>query len=340
MLYISSMDITSRGTRDTLPSRRSQVMVASQLVRSRSGSITANERSSPRKPSSSSKRFIRSNNRSRSSRTAQSSSGTTSPPGMMKKVPSAWAMSPGRSSLGSPIVPKAVSESPAKANGGGVVSKVLNYWKQKKASVIEEEGYHRFRILHNRLLQWRFINARAHFAMARFKTVAEMQLFSVWFRALQIRKMILQKRIELQNAKHVMKLYQIVIPQDSFLDEWAKLELRDQESYGGLERKLLALSTTMPLSRDLKVNTVSVHEALNTAIEVMNLVEPLIMRFQIQVERILYLVTEIITTSKQEEQYLQNLMELVSMITTLMEKEKSIQVCLISFTKNGAQYWH
>ncbi|XLT14837.1 hypothetical protein HN51_060527, partial [Arachis hypogaea] len=58
------------------------------------------------------------------------------------------------------------------------------------------------------------------------------------------------------------------------------------------------------------------------------------------VERILYLVTEIITTSKQEEQYLQNLMELVSMITTLMEKEKSIQVCLISFAKNGAQNWH
>ncbi|XLT41492.1 hypothetical protein HN873_072784 [Arachis hypogaea] len=329
------MDITSRGTRDTLPSRRSRSGSAAAI------SITANERSSTRKPSSSSKRFMRGNNRSRSSRTAQSSSGATSPPaGMMKKVASAWAMSPGRSSLGSPFVPKAVSESPTKANGGGVVSKVLNYWKQKKASVIEEEGYHRFRILHNRLLQWRFINARAHFAMARFKTVAEMQLFSVWFRALQIRKLILQKRIELQNAKHLMKLYQIVIPQDSFLDEWAKLEIRNQESYGGWERKLLALSTTMPLSRDLKVNTVSVHEALNTAIEAMNLVEPLIMRFQIQVERILYLVTEIITTSKQEEQYLQNLMELVSMITTLMEKEKSIQVCLISFAKNGAQNWH
>ncbi|XLT14835.1 hypothetical protein HN51_060525 [Arachis hypogaea] len=162
------MDITSRGTRDTLPSRRSRSGSAAAI------SITANERSSTRKPSSSSKRFMRGNNRSRSSRTAQSSSGATSPPaGMMKKVASAWAMSPGRSSLGSPFVPKAVSESPTKANGGGVVSKVLNYWKQKKASVIEEEGYHRFRILHNRLLQWRFINARAHFAMARFKTVAE-----------------------------------------------------------------------------------------------------------------------------------------------------------------------
>ncbi|XLR49021.1 hypothetical protein S83_033681 [Arachis hypogaea] len=252
------------------------------------------------------------NNRSksRSSRTPQSSSGA--------KVPSAWAMSPGRSSLGSRFVPKAVSESPAKANGGGVASKVLNYWKQKKASVIEEEGYHRFRILHNRLLQWRFINARAHFTLPRTKRVAEMQLFCVWFRTLVIRMMITQKRIELQNIKHLIKLYQIVIPQLTYLNEWEKLEGRNQESVGRLEKKLLALSNPMPLPHDLKANTVSVHETLSAAIEVMNLVEPLIMRFQTQVERILYLVTEIITTSKQEEQYLQDLMEVVPMITTLM----------------------
>ncbi|XLT14838.1 hypothetical protein HN51_060528 [Arachis hypogaea] len=275
------------------------------------------------------------NNRSKSR-----SSRTPSPPATMKKVPSAWAMSPGRSSLGSRFVPKAATESPKKANGGGVASKVLNYWKQRKASVIEEEGYHRFRILHNRLLQWRFINARAHFAVPRTKRVAEMQLFCVWFRTLVIRMMITQKIIELQNIKHLIKLYQIVIPQLTFLNEWEKLEGRNQESVGRLEKKLLALSNPMPLPHDLKANTVSVHETLSAAIEVMNLVEPLIMRFQTQVERILYLVTEIITTSKQEEQYLQDLMEVVPMITTLMEEEKNIQVCLISYAKKGAQYWH
>ncbi|XP_057739227.1 QWRF motif-containing protein 7-like [Arachis stenosperma] len=317
-------------------------MAAPQLVRSRSGSapaiaITANDRSSRRSSfSSSSERFISGNNRSkstssRSSRTAQSSSGATSP-GMMKKVPSAWAMSPGRSALGSQFIAK-VSESPAKANGGGgrrsVTSKVLNYLKQRKSSPIEEEGYHRFKILHNRLLQWRFINARAQFAMARIKTVAEMQLFSVWLRTLRIRKAIIQKKTELQNVKHLIKLYQIVIPQLPFLNEWAKLERRNQESVERLERKLVALSNTLPLSNYLKVDTVSVSEVLNTAIDVMDHLEPLIMKFQAQVERILYQVTELITTSKQEEEYLQDLMEVVPMITTLMEKEKSIQVYLM-----------
>lgn len=98
-------------------------------------------------------------------------------------LPSAWALSPGRKSLGSPIW----SESPPKAvgsnggNGGGrvgnSVNKVLNYFKQRKVSSMQEEVYHKFKILHNRLLQWRFINARADTSMARVKNAAEVFFF-------------------------------------------------------------------------------------------------------------------------------------------------------------------
>ena len=72
---------------------------------------------------------------------------------------------------------------PAKTNGsdngnndssvGGGVTKVLKYFKQRKVSSVQEEEYHRFRILHNTLLQWRFINARAEVAMANVKNIAE-----------------------------------------------------------------------------------------------------------------------------------------------------------------------
>ncbi|PNX87363.1 hypothetical protein L195_g043451 [Trifolium pratense] len=94
-------------------------------------------------------------------------------------LPSAWALSPGRQSLGSPIW----SESPTKANGnnngnvggkvGNGVAKVLNYFKQRKVSSKQEEVYHKFKILHNRLLQWKFINARAEISIARVKNAAE-----------------------------------------------------------------------------------------------------------------------------------------------------------------------
>jgi hypothetical protein len=99
--------------------------------------------------------------------------------------PSAWALSPGRS-LRPPVKPESPGRTlqggcpalPESAGSGGKrvkggVSGVLKYFKQKKASTPQEEEFHRFRILHNRLLQWRFVNAKAEAAMAGVKRVAQ-----------------------------------------------------------------------------------------------------------------------------------------------------------------------
>ena len=66
------------------------------------------------------------------------------------------------------------------SSGGSGVTKVLKYFKQRKVSPKQEEEYHRFRILHNRLLQWRFINARAEIAVASAKNVAEVCSSLFW----------------------------------------------------------------------------------------------------------------------------------------------------------------
>ncbi|CAI8595821.1 unnamed protein product [Vicia faba] len=250
-------------------------------------------------------------------------------------LPSAWALSPGRQSLGSPIWPESP---PPKAkgsndNGGGrvgnSVSKVLNYFKQRKVSSMQEEMYHKFKIFHNRLLQWRFINARAEVSMARVKNAAEINLFSVWLGTLMLRKIIIQKRIEVQKVKHMIKLQHILSGQLSFLNEWKKLEKKNKESMERLTNKLLALSTILPLSHGLKVNIEALFEAFNTAVKVMENIELLIKKYQPQVERILYQVTELTTTSKQEEECLHQLLPMISIITTLLENEKSVQIHLI-----------
>ncbi|KAH1110999.1 hypothetical protein AAZX31_04G112700 [Glycine max] len=253
------------------------------------------------------------------------------------KSPSAWALSPGRWSLNSSVWP----QPPAKANDGGNnnssssvggrVIKVLKYLKQRKVSSVQEEEYYRFRILHNRLLQLRFINARAEVVRANVKNIAEIQLFSVWLRILMLRKITIQKSIELRKIKQVIKLYHILDGQLYLLTEWAQLERRNQESVGRLTRKLTALSNILPLTHTVKVDTESVFEALNTAVQVMESVEPLIAKYHEtkQVERILYQITELTTTLKQEEEYLQELLGLVPVISTLLENEKSIRVHLI-----------
>ncbi|KAK7334504.1 hypothetical protein VNO80_26261 [Phaseolus coccineus] len=245
--------------------------------------------------------------------------------------PSAWALSPGRWSLGSPTWPQQPAKAPvrSKSNVGGSVNKVLKYFKQKKVSPVQEEEYHRFRVLHNRLVQWMFINARAEAAMANVKSMAQIQLFAVWVRIVKLRKIRIEKRVEVRKVKDVMKLYKILNGQLYLLSEWGELERRNQESVARLTRKLSAFSTIIPLTY-LKVDTKSISEALNSAITVMENMEPLITKYQTkQVERILYQITELTTTLKQEEEYLQQLLSLLPLISTSLENEKSIGVHLI-----------
>lgn len=90
------------------------------------------------------------------------SSYATTRPRSTNRSPSAWALSPGRCSP-SCSAPELTSNcgSKGKSDGGGI----LKYFKQKKLPSQEEE-FRRFRVLSNRLLQWRFVNARAEAAMA------------------------------------------------------------------------------------------------------------------------------------------------------------------------------
>lgn len=103
--------------------------------------------------------------------------------------PSAWALSPGRnppplpmapSPVQIPLVPKSpVSTGKLKkelCRKGKSVSGVLNYFRQKKISPIQEEEYYNFCVMHNRLLQWRFANARAEVSMMAAKRNSEVYL--------------------------------------------------------------------------------------------------------------------------------------------------------------------
>ncbi|KAK4256334.1 hypothetical protein QN277_009215 [Acacia crassicarpa] len=197
------------------------------------------------------------------------------------KSPSAWALSSGRF-LGSPAVSS--PETPTgkvKSNSNGV-SKVLKYFRQKKMSSVEEDKHHRFRILHNRLLQWRFVNARAHAAMVNVKKASEMNLFNVCLMILMLRKRILEKKMGRQNVKHIMKIHEMVNPQLCLLNEWEKMETKYEQHIKRLIRKLSALSICLPFL-DIKADVDSLHQAIKAALEVMESMDPLIRRFQSQV---------------------------------------------------------
>ncbi|XP_004309036.1 PREDICTED: QWRF motif-containing protein 7 [Fragaria vesca subsp. vesca] len=247
--------------------------------------------------------------------------------------PSAWALSPGRSlpfAVGPEATAAAVVASPrprVKSSGGGVGG-VLKYFRlQKKGSSIQEEEYHQFRVLHNRLLQWRFANARARAAMVASHKVARDRMFSVWLRISKMRNYVLDKQLQVEKLKHQMKIYQIVNSQISLLNEWGKLEKKNIESVSRIVRKLSGISNTIPLVNDAKGDAASIHEAMITAMDVMAGIQPTVTKLLPQLEKLLYMVTELLIMQKQQrelEKYMTSVVGLMVLKLLMTIKVPSI----------------
>ncbi|KAF3958083.1 hypothetical protein CMV_016965, partial [Castanea mollissima] len=236
--------------------------------------------------------------------------------------PSAWALSPGRT-LGSPVMrpesPGSGGKRVKSGGGGGGVSGVLKYFKQKKVSTLQEEEFHRFRVMHNRLLQWRFVNARAEAAMTGVKRVAEGKIFSVWIRILKMRKIILEKRIEMQKFKLEIKLHQIINPQILLLNQWVKLEKENQESVSRVVRKLSGISVRLPLVEGAKADEESIYQALSIAVGVLDGIEATIAKFfSKQIETVLFILTELRSTFELEDEFLEELEMAIALVSTLL----------------------
>lgn len=79
------------------------------------------------------------------------------------------------------------------------------------------------------------------------------KLVYVWLRTFILRNSITEKQIQMQKLKHEIKQYQILIPQVFLLNQWAKMEKKNQESVGKLVKKLSGISIKLPLVHGAKV---------------------------------------------------------------------------------------
>lgn len=67
----------------------------------------------------------------------------------------------------------------------------------------------------------------------------------------------------MQKLKHEKKLYNILDPQVCLLNDWVKLERRNQESLGKLVTKLSAFSIRLPLVHGAKVKITIIRRLTN-----------------------------------------------------------------------------
>uniref|UniRef100_A0A7N1A6T5 QWRF motif-containing protein 7 n=1 Tax=Kalanchoe fedtschenkoi TaxID=63787 RepID=A0A7N1A6T5_KALFE len=257
---------------------------------------------------------------------------------------SAWALSPGRS-LAPPPSPDRLhsrkksstavttssssSSKTSKSGGGGAVSGVLKYFKAKKARPVMEQEFHRFRMLHNRLVQWRFANAKAEAAMAAVKVHAENKLFSVWIRTLKLRNVVMEKRIWVNKYEQRVKLSGIVNPQIGLLEEWMRIEKRSFEALGRLTRKLCGISVNLSMVDGAKGDVATVYDSMRMAMDTLESIEDSISGFLYQVEITCNLLQELKITAEQQRECMEELSHWVAIVSSLEATERSARLCLI-----------
>lgn len=160
---------------------------------------------------------------------------------------------------------------------------VLKYFRHKVSPALEEE-YHRYRVTYNRMLQWRFANARSEASMAAVKQVAQVtdsllhrnhlksthsikstkflpiartetqrRALNAWARITAMRNLMAEKRALIQKQRHAIKTFQIMQSEMRLLEEWSRIERRNTEAVGRVARKLSAISVCLPLVHDALV---------------------------------------------------------------------------------------
>ncbi|KAF8391405.1 hypothetical protein HHK36_023709 [Tetracentron sinense] len=181
---------------------------------------------------------------------------------------SQWALSPGRS--GSPPVSvenkgKLMSfstlkppSSPSRAKGvSNILSLGLELFKSKKSSSSlwgpgVTDTAHQLRLLHNRLIQWGYVNVKADAVIQNKAKQAEGNLLNTLASLSKLQSSVVQKRIQLEKENLEMKLNTILNSQVKPLEAWGDIERQHSLAISMTKDCLHSVVCRVPLTEGAK----------------------------------------------------------------------------------------
>ncbi|OIV96742.1 hypothetical protein TanjilG_11738 [Lupinus angustifolius] len=270
----------------------------------------------------------------------------------LKNSKSQWALSPGRS--GSPIMSvesmdkpmsfsslkQSISPTPTKAKG---VEKFLNMgfnlFKSKKSlfnSPTSSTGFgnleavQQLRMLDNRLMQWRYANARAQAVNDNISYQAESNLLYAWHGLTKLRHSVLEKRIQFEREKLQMKLNFILYSQMELLKAWACIERQHISAITVTKESLHSVVCRVPLLEGAKVDIPSTSITLRRASDLTASIKSMLTHFSPkEVDKTAAMLSELAKVVAQEKQLLQEFYDFFQTISIYEPQEKSMKCNLI-----------
>ncbi|OWM80647.1 hypothetical protein CDL15_Pgr006677 [Punica granatum] len=184
---------------------------------------------------------------------------------------------------------------------------------------------HAMRLLHNRLLQWRFVNARADSALSAQQVNAERSLYNAWVSITRLRESVQTKRFQLQLQRENMKLAAILKGQMVYLEEWASVERDYSSSLAGATEALMASTIRLPIT-GAKGDIQKMKNAISSAVDVMQAMASSICLLLSKVGNVNNSVTELANVVAKERALLDKCRDLLSAAAALQELVENIRL--------------
>ncbi|KAF4382549.1 hypothetical protein F8388_015377 [Cannabis sativa] len=214
---------------------------------------------------------------------------------------SQWALSPGRSSSPSLSV--------------------------ERYSFIEAS--HQLRVLHNRLMQWRYANARAEAVDFNIANHVKRNLSSAWDGLTKLQHSVAQKRIQLQKEKLEMKLNFILQSEFKLLEAWGDMERQHLASVSTTKDCLHSVVCKVPLIEGAKVDVQSASLTFRHASDLTSAIKSMLTTFHPSAGKIGPLISDLAEVVAQERLLLEECLELFRTISILELKERHLKSSVI-----------
>ncbi|XXG69203.1 hypothetical protein AAC387_Pa06g2131 [Persea americana] len=268
-----------------------------------------------------------------------------------------WALSPGRTGFSS-LRPRSPSSSSSTSSAssstlkggkgmGSLLSMGLELFKGKKSSSVpfpsssssprsggggggvDGEAVHQLRLLHNKVLQWRLVNAKADAVNASKVVQAEATFLNAWATLSQLQYSVVQKRIQLEKERLQLKLNKVLHSQIKPLEEWTDMERQHHSAISTTKDCLHGVVCRVPLIEGAQGDTQPISMMLRHATDLTASIKTMTADFSPMAQKNTPLLSELAEVVIREKTLLQECFELISVVANLELQERSLRCQLI-----------
>ncbi|KAI7990553.1 QWRF motif-containing protein 2 [Camellia lanceoleosa] len=192
---------------------------------------------------------------------------------------------------------------------------------------------HFLRLLYNRHLQWRFVNARTEATLLVQKHSAEKNMWNAWITISDLRDSVTKKRHRLQLLRQKLKLASILKGQITCLEDWASLDKDHSLSLLGAIEALKASTLRLPVVGGAIADVQSVKDAIGSAVDVMHAMASSICSLLSKAEDMNSLVSELSKVIAKERALLEQCKDFLSVLAALQVKHCSLRTHILQLNR-------